>query len=323
MHVDLREVQRGGSTASGTNNVGGGKKKISRLSRTAHRGHRPPGTAMEEGYTFPWRGNRHKLVTVHAARKWSTVSPEESDEKWIYLGLCEKSGLGMFRHRTDEGRLRTGPCPLSTKEPEPNETTRPKKEAAAVPMAPKANVHTSKVSAPSKVAAPKVKASTPMAQKATGTTKPAAKPIPVSSEPASSRQEKVPKPLPAPWMKGVRGETKTGPPWPRQQHHQPQTKKECARCRWDEALPGSCPYFGDCWFGHAKKSKAWKRRKARARQRARARNAASSSAPQASAPQPADPGRVPGNSRPTARQKADGIGVSPARPPAKRPRSSL
>jgi hypothetical protein len=191
-------------------------------------------------------------------------------------------------------------------------------------MAQKANFHASKASASSKKAAiPKVKASTPMAPKATGTTKSAAKPIPVNSEPASSRQEKVPKPLPAPWTKGVRGETKTGPPWPRQKHHQPQTKKECARCRWDEALPGSCPYLGNCWFGHAKKSKAKKRREARARQRARARYAASSSTPQASASQLADPGRVSENPRPTARQKADGIGVSPARPLAKRPRSSL
>ena len=143
---------------------------------------------MEEGYTFQWRGNRDKLVTVHAARKWSTVSPEESDEKWIYLGPCEESGLGMFRHRTDEGRLRTGPCPLSTKEPEPNETTKPPKEEAAAPMAQKANFHASKASASSKKAAvPKVKASAPMAPKATGTTKPAAKPIPVNSEPASLR----------------------------------------------------------------------------------------------------------------------------------------
>ena len=275
-----------------------------------HRGHRPPGTAMEKGYTFPWRGNHDKLVTVHAVRKWSTLSPEESDEIWRYLGPCEESGLGMFRHRTDETRFRTGPCPPSTKEPMPSETTKPPKKEIAAPMAQEATV-------------PIVKASVPMAPKATGTTKPATKAVPVSSEPASSRQEKVPKPLPAPLPKDGRGETKTGPPWPRQQRQQPRIKKVCARCRWDEALPGSCPYFGDCWFRHAKKSKAKKRREARARQRARARNAASSSAPQASAPQPADPGRVPGNPRQTARQKADGIGVSPGRPPAKRPRSSL
>ena len=208
-----------------------------------------------------------------------TVSPEESDEKWIYLGPCEESGLGMFRHRTDERRFRTGACPPSTKEPEPSETTKPPKKEAAAPMAQKAT-------------APKVKASAPMAPNATGTTKPAAKPIPVSSEPASSRQKKVPKPLPAPLPKDCRGETKTGPTWPRQQRQQPQTKKECARCWWDEALPGSCPYFGDCWFRHAKKSKAKKRREARVRQRARARHAASSSTPRASVPQPADPGRV-------------------------------
>ena len=291
----------------------------------AHRGHRHPGTAMEKGHTFLWRGHSDKVVTVHAARKWSTLSPEESDEKkWRYLGPCEESGLGMFRHRTDEGRLRTGPCPPLTKEPEPNETTQPPNKEAVAPMAQKANFHASKASASSKKdAAPKVKASAPMAPKATGTTKPAAKSIPVSSEPASSRQEKVPKPLPARLPKDCRGETKTGPPWPRQQRHQPQIKKECARCRWDEALPGSCPYFGDCWFRHAKKSKAKKRREARARQRARALNAASFSTPRASAPQPADPGRVSGNPRPTARQNADGAAVSPARPPAKRPRSSV
>ena len=105
----------------------------------------------------------------------------------------------MFRHRTDESRLRTGPCPPSTKEPGPSETTKPPKKETAAPMAQKATV-------------PKVKASAPMAPEATGTTKPAAKPVPVSSEPASSRQEKFPKPLPAPLPKDGRGETKQAHP---------------------------------------------------------------------------------------------------------------
>ena len=164
----------------------------------AHRGHRLPGTAMVR--RFAWRGNHENMVTFFPAPDESTLSPEKSAEIWRFLGLCEVSGLGMFRHRTDTGRLRTDPCPPLAKEPEPTETTPPKKEAVAAPMAQKANFHASKASASSKKAAiPTVKASTPMAPKATGTTKPAAKPIPVSREPASSRQEKVPKPLPAPW----------------------------------------------------------------------------------------------------------------------------
>ena len=237
--------------------------------------------------------------------------------------MCEVSGLGIFKHRTDEARLRTGPCPPFPKEPGPTETTSPKKEAAAAPMAQTANAPVSEASPSPKAAVPKVKASEPMAPTATGTTKPASNRIPVSSVPVSSRQEKVPKPLPATSPNGCSGETKTGPPWPRQQRQLPHTKKEFTRCWWDEALPGSCPYFGNCRFGHVRKSKAKKRREARARQRARARNAAPSSTPRASMPKPADPGRVSGNPRPTARKKADGIGVSPARPPAKRPRPSL
>ena len=130
------------------------------------------GTAMEKGCTFAWRGDHDKLVTVNAVRKWSTLSPEESDEIWRYLGPCEESGLGMFRHRTGETRFRTGPCPPSTKEPGPSETTKPPKKETAAPMAQKTTV-------------PKVKAPAPTAPKATGTTKPAAKPIPVNSEPAS------------------------------------------------------------------------------------------------------------------------------------------
>ena len=186
----------------------------------AHRGHRLPGTAMVR--RFAWRGNHENMVTFFSAPDESTLSPEESDENWRYLGPCEESGLGMFRHRTDEGRLRTGPCPPLTKEPEPTETTKPPKKEAAAPMAQKANFHASKASgSPKKAAVPKVEASASIAPTATGTTKPAAKPIPVSSEPASSRQEKVPKLLPAPLPKDCRGETKTGPPWPRQQRQQP------------------------------------------------------------------------------------------------------
>ena len=268
-------------------------------------------------------------------------------------------------YRSDRGDLRVGPCPFATKEPGSTETTPPKKEVVAAPMAPKATakapmapkatakvsaVPVVKVSAPlgpkatgsampaekrvstsgepnrsrpgqvparmaPKAAVHEVKVSaTPMAPKATGSTTPASKPVPVHGEPRRPRPGQVPKTVPEPYPKGSRGETKFGPPRPNQQRQQPPTCWHFVRNH------GWCPWRERCWFGHVKKSKAKKRLEARARQRARARNAASSSAPQATAPQTADPGRVSGNSRPTVQTNADGKGVSPARSLSKRPR---
>jgi hypothetical protein len=284
---------------------------------------------------------------------------------WRPFGQCCVTGQKIYR--SDRGDLRVGPCPSATKEPGPTESTPPKREVAAAPMAPKATAKVSaqmapkatvpevKVSAPTapkatrsatpaakpapsrgepsrprpghaparmapKAAVHEVKVSAPMAPKATGSTTPAAKPAPAHGEPRRPWPGQVPKTVPEPYAKGNRGETKSGPQRPNQQRQQPPTKVE--PCWHFERNRGWCPWRDRCRFGHVKKSKAKKRREARARQRARARNAASSSTPQASAPQTADLGSVPGNPLPTAQKKADDAVVSPARPSVKRPRPS-
>ena len=105
---------------------------------------------------------------------------------------------------------------------------------------------------------------------------------------------------PPPWV-GNLGGIRTGPSWPIRQHRQPPTKIE--PCWHYQRNHGWCPWGVHCWFGHgavthAKKSKAWKRRRARKLQKAR--NAALSPTPQASAPQTAGSGIVSGDPRPMA-----------------------
>ena len=272
---------------------------------------------MEEGKWVPWRGNPEKLFRLNPSSDMSKLSAKNLVLVWKPIGPCCVTGQMIYR--SDRGDLRVGPCPSATKEPGSTETTPPKKEIAAAPMAPKATAKVSARMAP-KAAVPAAKVSAPMAPEATGSTTPASKPVPAHREPSRPRPGQFPKPLPKPFPKGNCGETKSGPQRPNQQRQQPPTKVE--PCWHFERNHGWCPWKDRCWFGHVKKSKAKKRREARARQRARARNAASSSTPQASAPQTADPGSVPGGRRPTAQQNADGAAVSPARPLSKRPRPS-
>ncbi len=157
-----------------------------------------------------------------------------------------------------------------------------------------------------------------------GQQKPTDKPGATGGPNGSGRQQKktpICQECGQPPSMGNHGGVRPGPSWPFRQHRQPPTKIEPC---WHHQRNGWCPWGDSCWFGHGevthvKKSKAWKRRRARKLQKARALNAASSSSSQVSAPQPADPGSVSGNPRPTAPQNADGLGVSPARPTTKRP----
>ena len=144
---------------------------------------------MEEGWWVIWRGNPEKLVKFYPSRDMSKLSAEISVPVWHPFGQCCVTGQKIYR--SDRGDLRVGPCPSATKEPEPTETTTPKKEVAAAPMAPKA---TAKVSArmEPKAAVPAVKVSAPLAPKATGSATSAEKPVSTSGGPSRSRPGQVP-----------------------------------------------------------------------------------------------------------------------------------